>query len=164
MKKYLVILTILVTLPLAAFADFGVGGAAFFKSPVLLGQPINTDNLNVNQFSFGADARLKVKWFQAEALLLYSAGSFNSLNAYLDAGVSLDMEIIRFSVGAGPCFTGNLGQNPPLQIGFNAKIGADLVLGNISVGLSYLMALNINNGIDVNTSSGLLGASVLFWL
>jgi hypothetical protein len=153
-----------VILPAAVFADWGIGGAAFYKSPVLLGQPIDIVNLNVNQFSFGGDVRLKMGWFQAEGLLLYSAGDVNSLNAFLDAGVALDLAIIRLSLGAGPCFTYNFGQSTAVQAGLNAKIGADIKLGPISFGLSYIMALDITNGIDVSTSSGLLGAQVLFWL
>ena len=68
----------------------------------MLGQPIDLGNLNVNQFSFGADTRFKLGWFQAEGLLLYAMGDVNSLNAYLDAGVALDVAIVRLSLGAGP--------------------------------------------------------------
>jgi len=51
MKKILLILAVLVILPVVAFAEFGIGGAAFYKSPVLLGQPIDVANMNVDQFS-----------------------------------------------------------------------------------------------------------------
>jgi hypothetical protein len=163
-KKLILIFSILVVIPIAVFADWGVGGAAFYKSPVLLGQPIDATGVNVDQFSFGGDLRLKLGWFQAEGLLLYSAGSVSSLNLYLDAGVALDVAILRLSLGAGPNFTNNFSNSPPTQAGLNFKAGADLMLGPISVGVSYIMALNLNNGIDITTSSGLLGASVIFWL
>ena len=59
----------------------------------MLGQPTDINNLNVNQFSFGGDLRFKLSWFQAEALLLYSAGDVNSLNAdnglYINTGSGL---------------------------------------------------------------------------
>lgn len=164
MKRLFLILAIVAILPVAVFAEWGIGGAAFYKSPVLLGQPVDIANLNVDQFSFGGDVRLKVGWFQAEGLLLYSAGDVNSLNVFLDAGVALDLAIIRLSLGAGPNFTNNFGQSPAVQAGLNAKIGADIKLGPISFGLSYIMALDISNGIDISTSSGLLGAQILFWL
>ena len=102
MKKLFLILAIVVILPVAVFAEWGIGGAAFYKSPVLLGQPVDIANLNVNQFGFGGDVRLKVGWFQFEGLLLYSAGDINSLNMFLDAGVALDLAIIRLSLGAVP--------------------------------------------------------------
>jgi len=164
MKKLILILAAVIILPVAAFADVGVGGAAFFKSPVLIGQPIDSGTVNVNQLSFGGDLRLKLGWFQAEGLLLYSAGNVNSLNMYLDAGVALDLAILRLSVGVGPNLATNFGASPAVQAGLNAKAGADLMLGPISVGLSYIMALNLDNGINVKTSSGLLGLDVLFWI
>jgi hypothetical protein len=164
LKKLVLIFSILVIIPIAVFADWGVGGAAFYKSPVLLGQPVDTSSVNVDQFSFGGDLRFKLGWFQAEGLLLYSAGSVSSLNLYLDGGVALDLTIVRLSLGAGPNFTNNFSNSPPTQAGLNFKAGADLMLGSVSVGLSYIMVLNLNNGFDIKTGSGLLGASVLFWL
>ena len=164
MRKLFLILAVLMILPVAVFADWGIGGAAFYKSPVLLGQPLDLGNLNVDQFSFGGDLRFKLGWFQAEALVLYSAGEVNSLNAYLDAGVALDVAILRLSLGAGPNLIYNFGQSSPTQAGLNAKVGADLMLGPISVGLSYIMALNLDNGFYVRTGSGLLGVQVLFWM
>jgi hypothetical protein len=83
---------------------------------------------------------------------------------YLDAGVALDVAILRLSLGAGPNFTTNFGQAAPIQAGLNAKIGADVKLGPISVGASYIMVLNLANGVNVQTSSGLLGIQVLFWM
>ena len=74
---------------MAAFAELGLGGAAFFNSPYLLGQSVDEEDLNVNQFTFGGDARLKFSILQGEALVLYAAGDVQSLNIYLDAGVVL---------------------------------------------------------------------------
>jgi len=164
MKKLIFLVIVLTCFSFAAFAQLGVGGAALFKSPVLIAQPIDTDKLAINQFSFGGDLRLKISEFQVEALLLYSAGNYNSITAYFDAGIAIDVAMIRLSAGAGPNFTGNFGRSPATQIGLNAKIGAEIVLEQISAGLSYIMVLNIDDGIDIATSSGLLGATVLFWL
>ncbi len=164
MRKLVLVLAVLCIFSVAAFAEWGIGGAAFYKSPVLIGQPLDTANVNVNQFSFGGDLRFKLAWFQAEGLLLYSAGDVQSLNMYLDGGVALDVAILRLSLGIGPNFVANLGQSSFLQAGLNAKIGADIKLGSISVGASYIMALNLANGVNVQTSSGLLGIQVLFWM
>lgn len=164
MKKLLLVLAILAIVSTATFADLGIGAAAFYKSPILLGQPVDLGNLNVNQFSFGADMRFKLGWFQAEGLLLYAMGDVDSLNVYLDAGVALDVAMVRLSLGAGPNFTYNFDEPTAVQVGLNAKVGADLMLGPISIGASYIMVLNIQNGIHVTTSSGLLGIQILFWL
>jgi hypothetical protein len=164
MRKLVLVLCVLAILPVAVFAEWGIGGAAFYKSPVLLGQPIDISNVNVNQFSFGGDLRLKIAWFQAEALVLYSAGDVQSLNTYLDAGVALDVAILRLSLGVGPNLYYNISQgSSPVQAGLNAKVGADIKLGPISFGASYIMALNLANGVNVQTSTGLLGVQVLFW-
>ncbi len=164
MKKMILILAVFAALPAAAFADWGVGGAAFYKSPVLMGQQVDISNVNVNQFSFGGDLRFKLDWFQAEGLLLYSAGDIQSLNMYLDAGLALDVSILRLSLGVGPNFSSNFGQSYPIQAGLNAKIGADIKLGSVSIGASYIMALNLSNGFNVQTSSGLVGVQAIFWL
>jgi hypothetical protein len=164
MRKLVLVFAVLCIFSVAAFAEWGIGGAAFYKSPVLIGQPLDTANVNVNQFSFGGDLRFKLAWFQAEGLLLYSAGDVQSLNMYLDGGVALDVAILRLSLGIGPNFVANFGQSSILQAGLNAKIGADIKLGSISVGASYIMALNLANGVNVQTSSGLLGVQVLFWM
>jgi hypothetical protein len=37
MRKLVLVLCVLAILPVAAFAEWGIGGAAFYKSPVLLG-------------------------------------------------------------------------------------------------------------------------------
>jgi len=164
MRKFILILAILAIVPTMIFAEFGVGAAAFYKAPFLLGQPIDLANLNVDQFSFGADARFKLGWFQAEGLVLYATGDVNSLNAYLDLGIALDVAILRLSLGAGPNFTYNFGDSSPFQAGLNAKVGADIMLGPVSIGASYIMAMNLLSGVHINTSSGLLGIQILFWL
>jgi hypothetical protein len=164
MKKSIIIVAFMAMVSAAAFAEFGVGAAAFYKSPVLVGQPVDVSNLNVDQVSFGADARFKLGWFQAEGLLLYSAGEVDSLNAFLDAGVALDVAFLRISLGAGPNFSNNFGHSAPIQAGLNAKLGADLKFGAFSIGLSYIMAMNLDNGIYIGTASGLLGIQALYWL
>ena len=50
--------------------------------------------------------------------------------------------------------------------GYNVKANADIKLGRISVGLSYIMALIVQDGlfnIQPDLKTGMLGANVLFW-
>lgn len=165
MRRKILILAALVLLPVTLFAQLGIGPAAYYKSPVLLGQSVDSDELNVDQFSFGGDLRFKFSLLQLQALALYSASEdVKSLDIFLDAGLALDIAILRLSAGAGPNFIYIFGESSPVRAGLNGKIGADLMLGNISVGLSYIMVLNIDDGIDLDTSAGLLGAQVLFWM
>ena len=46
----------------------------------------------------------------------------------------------------------------------NGRIGADLRLGSITIGTSYIMAINIRNGINLKSSTGLFGTHILIWL
>lgn len=164
MRKGFVILGLMI-LPAMVFAQLSVGPAIYFKSPILIGQEVNSNELNVTQFSFGGDARYRIGWFQAEGLLLYSTGAVNSLDLFLDAGVALDVGPFILSLGAGPNFTNNFGKGRAMQAGLNTKTGVGLQLGEIIVGASYITALNISDrSFQVNRSSGLLGAHVLFQL
>ncbi len=165
MKRAFVLIALMAILPVMAFAQLSVGPAMFLKSPVLVGQDIDMDEVNVNQFSFGGNVRYRLGWFQAESLLLYSAGDVDSLDLFLDAGVALDVGIITLLIGAGPNFTNNFNESPADQAGLNTKVGAELRIGAITVGASYIMALDItDNSFSVEKSSGLLGAHVLFQL
>lgn len=165
MKRVIVVLALMMILPAMAFAQLSAGPAMFLKSPVLIGQDIDIDEVNVNQFSFGGDLRYRIGWFQAEGLALYSTGDVDSLDLFLDAGVALDISILTLSIGAGPNFTNNFGESPATQAGLNTKAGVDLRLGKFTVGAAYIMALDINDsGFSVESSSGLLGIHALFQL
>jgi hypothetical protein len=50
------------------------------------------------------------------------------------------------------------------MFGFNIKANADVKLGRLTVGLSYITGLIIDGGLAWDKSTGMLGASVLFWL
>lgn len=165
MKKMLGICIISALLPAMMFAELSIGPAAFLKSPVLIGQNIDVSALNVNQFSFGGDVRYRLGILQLEGLMLYSAGSVQSLNFYLDGGISIDILMLSLSLGAGPNFIKVLNHDGVYQTGFNAKAGADIQFEHITVGASYIMDLNVSNaGISLRNSAGLLGLHMLFKL
>ncbi|MFW5842886.1 MAG: hypothetical protein ACOCW6_03090 [Spirochaetota bacterium] len=162
----LVLLVALVGLPAFALPEVGLGLSAFYNSPVMLGQDSDKEELNVDKFTFGGNGRVKLAIFHGEALLLYSNSEVvKSLDVYLDAGVAFDvLTLLRLSAGAGPALTYNIGESDePVDAGLNVKLNADVKLARLSAGLSYIMDLNLDNGIDIDTSAGLLGASVLFW-
>ena len=161
-----IILVALLGVPAFAIPEVGLGVSGFYNSPVMLGQSSNKDELNVDKFTFGGNGRVKLAIFHGEALLLYSNSEVvKSLDVYLDAGVAFDvLTLLRLSAGAGPALTYNIGESDePVDAGLNFKANADVKLSRFSVGLSYIMDLNLESGIDIDTSSGLLGASVLFW-
>jgi hypothetical protein len=157
MRKPLLVFAALLMTAGAVFADWGVGGAAFRTFPALFGQQADTINVgssSVSQYGIGGDVRLKVGLFQAEAVLLYSTG--NSFDAYLDAGVALDVSVFRLSFGAGQSFTSINGENASLRVGLNAKAGAQVMWGTMSIGISCIMPLD-------GSSSWPVGLSMVFW-
>jgi hypothetical protein len=166
MKKILVLVLVLAFVPLLSFADFGIGGSAFFNSPVLIGQKTSSNELWEGGFTFGADARWKLlKILQLEVLGLVTIDETSSLELIPNAGLGFDLAFLRLSAGIGPSLT-VLFDSPldkPALLGFNGKVNADVMLGPVSVGLSYMMGLNFDGGIDLDKSTGKLGANVLFW-
>jgi hypothetical protein len=161
MKKILLVLVVLL-LPAALFAEVGVGGVALYNSPLLVGQEISTPDWNVNKFSFGPDLRFKWSILQLEALGLFSYGDFSSIDTYIDAGLAFDILFLRLSAGGGLSLNYNF-EDKSWGQGFNVKLNGDVKLGRLSLGLTYIMDLSVDDGIDLAASSGLLGASVLFW-
>ena len=165
MRKVLVVIAFLAALPTMGFAQLAVGPASFLRSPELLGQSADVEQLNVDQFSIGGDLRYRFAWFQAQGVVLYSTGEVNSLDVFLGAGMVFDIAFVSLSLGAGPNFTKIEGHGPPMQAGLNAKAGADVRLGPVSLGVSYIMALRVaETHISVETSCGLLGVQLLYWL
>lgn len=165
MKKTLILVLVLAFIPLLSFAELGLGASAFFNSPVLIGTPVDESQLRESGFTFGADARFKfLKFLQLEALGLITLGDVKSVDLYADAGLALDLAILRLSAGVGPTVFFLLDNaTDPTLVGFNAKANADIKLGRLSVGLSYIMGLMVDGGIALDKSTGMLGANVLFW-
>jgi hypothetical protein len=164
MKKTIILVLVLGLIPLALFADFGIGGAAFYNSPVLIFQdvPTSSEGLGLEDFTFGANARFKLSLLQLDALALLTLGDAANVKAFLDAEVCLDLLILRLSAGAGPKFDYYF-DSGDFETGFNAKANADIKLGKISFGLSYIMDMTIDGGINLDKSTGMLGATVMFW-
>jgi hypothetical protein len=169
MKKTLILVLVLAFIPLLSFAELGLGASAFLNNPVLIGQEADASELRAGGFTFGGDVRFKLSILQLEALGLLSTGhEVTSIDLYADAGLALDLAILRLSLGAGPTVFFVLNDSSdPLLAGYNVKANADLKLGRISVGLSYIMGLIAEDGlfnIKLDKSTGMLGANVLFWL
>ena len=162
MKRILLLVLVIGVLPLSLFAELGVGGAAFLNSPVLIGQAPDLDGIGVEDFTFGGDLRFKLGLLQADALALVTMGETPIIDVYADAQLALDILLFRISAGAGPTFHYEAGNGAFL--GFNAKANVDIKLGRLSVGLSYIMNLVVDGGISLDKSTGMLGATVLFWL
>lgn len=139
MKK-LVVLLLVVVLPAIAFADFQIGGVGMYKGTMA---QLKAKDVGVEDFTFGAEARLKLSLFQAGVSALYYPENISlmkppSIVALTDVGISLDVLFLRFGLGLGPNLVIALkdtGAEKPFPVGLNLKGAIDVKIGNLSVGL-----------------------------
>jgi hypothetical protein len=174
MQRIVIIMAVLL-LPLAAFADFQIGPTAFYN--FYISEPDDlpgADELSINDFSFGLDARLKLSIFQAGAFAFYQPGYEDdpgSVELFTNLGIALDIFIFRLGAGIGPnliVFLGDPGFEDTVNLGLNFKLSGEVMLGGISVSLNYLMYVDLSeeaeNMFKPENIEGLLGISVLFKL
>ncbi|MBE3064408.1 MAG: hypothetical protein IMZ69_05250 [Spirochaetes bacterium] len=139
MRKILVLLLVVV-LPALAFADFQIGGVAMYRGTMA---QLKAKDVGVEDFTFGAEARLKLSLFQAGVSALYYPENVALLRppsvvALTDLGLALDILFLRFGVGLGPNFVipvGESGEGKTVNVGLNMKLSTDVKIGNLSVGL-----------------------------
>ena len=172
--KRLIVLAAILLIAVAAFAQLQVGGTAMFNYPILADGA--TDSIDVSNFTFGADARFKILLFQVSGLALYTPGSTETLtppiiDLFVDGGVAFDIAMIRLGLGAGPNLRFAVGgdNDDPMGYGLNVKATADVMLGRLSVGLTYLNSFELDLSqagdlLNQDYSKGLLGVSVLVGL
>ncbi|MFP4113476.1 MAG: hypothetical protein ACOCY8_01695 [Spirochaetota bacterium] len=168
MRK-LMIIAMLLVLPAALFAQLQVGGTALYNFPYLADSETEADELSAADFTFGVDARLKILLFQGSALALFTPGAEDvpgNIDLYLDGGVAFDILFFRLGLGAGPNFRIPVGEGETTGFGLNVKATADVMLGDLAVGLSYLNKFELDFDqagelLDQDYTQGLLGVSVL---
>ncbi len=178
MKKIMLIVALIV-LPLAAFADFQIGGAVYLNIPFTEGQIEIEDEsggIELGDLLFGADVRFNLSIFQAQATVFFSGAEENtepptpaSLGVYTDLGIVIDLVLIRLGLGVGPNVSFILEDvTNPTQIGANVKASAEIVLGNLSIGLNFVTLIE-NLAVDdvaaaFKEPTGYFGISVLYKL
>jgi hypothetical protein len=171
MRKLLMSVAILL-LPLLSFADFQIGPTIQYKTPISPDSQIPGKNsISINDFSFGADARLNLSLFQAAGYGLFTPGDSTinrpaSAKLYLDGGICVDIAIFRLGVGIGPNFIFNFNTDAiSPQVNGNIRFAFDVMLGDIAVSAVYLIEANLTpSGVHsaFHDISGQLGLSVLF--
>ncbi|MFW6288373.1 MAG: hypothetical protein ACOC2Q_01175 [Spirochaetota bacterium] len=168
--RRLTLFLILLILPVALFAQLQVGGTALYNYPLVDDAP-STD-ISASDFTFGADARLKILLFQASGLALFTPGTEltpANIDLFVDGGITLDLLMFRLGLGAGPNFRIPLGEGSTSGFGLNVKATADLMLGDLALGLTYLNKFELDFDqagelLDQDYSQGLVGISLLFAL
>jgi hypothetical protein len=187
MRKFILVFLILL-IPAFAFAEARVGPVAFLNFPLIQDEQLDVPDLqklNVSDFSFGADFRLKLAIFQASAMALFTPGLKEvnlpgktvplppSADVFLDGGIAIDITKVRLGLGIGPNFSFFFGNSDlisdPVSAGINLKATADIVLGSFSIGLIYLTQFDMDLDeaaqiLSADKTKGLFGVAALFEL
>lgn len=172
-KLIMVVLAVLLIVPSSLFAvdliGLRVGPTAMLNGTVNEETDFSEvfENLELENFTFGADVRMNFTLLEVNALATVSEMDLDAktgtVEVYTNAGVSVPLlSIFRFGVTAGPKFefaydadgfTGSE-DNPEdvLEAKLNLRGTADLVLGDLSVGLTGIMTTphSINDVINDN--------------
>lgn len=176
--KRIIFIVIIAMIPSAVFAQLQLGPTAFYNfrlNPVEDIEDGDSIDWDVSNFTFGADARLTLGPFQAQAFGLFTPASGDTvdpvhvLDVHTTAGLAVDIAILRITGGFGPSFSFEFGDGATESagIGTNARLGAEVGIGDIAVGLNYLMRFpfdleDSDRFWNADKSRGYIGASVLF--
>ncbi len=200
MSKRVLILLVVFLLPASVFAvdliGLRVGPTAMLNYPINP-EAVDEDffsNLEIDDFSLGIDARFNLTVFEVNALALIEPktnvdGDLYGANikANIGAGISLPLlDIVKLGVFAGPAVNFALttegleeddfpmSQDELFASNLFLRLTADVMLGNISVGGTYILDTNtnLNNVLDPEFDPGTIfdnligqaGVSVLFEL
>jgi hypothetical protein len=168
MKKLIVVLMIVLLPTLAFTLDFQLGATGMYKG-LLEDITSGTADIGLDDFTFGAEARLSFGLIQgAAAVLYYPDDLVPSLVALTDIGVTLNLAIVRLGAGIGPNFRIPLGGTiTGVPMGLNLKGAVDLQLGKLSlgvVGYYYLASFSDLTADLFKTAQPWVGLTLLYQL
>jgi hypothetical protein len=172
MKKLLLIALIIV-IPALAFADFQIGALALLNRSL---SDTSTGKITASDFTYGLETRLNIWIFQGGISALYFPGgdySYDTVIAFTDVGLCLDLWILRLGAGVGPNLgfivdKSYTGTSDAQKLGFNVKMAGDLMLGNLDLGVvGYYYLENLADlktaGSDMSkVGNWMLGVTLLF--
>ncbi len=179
MIKRIVLVLFIVSIPSVAFAQIQLGPTAYYNHQLRIADVDEDDVVwDTSNFSFGADARLKLGLLQGQAVGLYTPPSpedgvdaVHLIDLHTNVGLAFDILMFRFGAGLGPSFAFEFGDGATetAGIGTNARVGAEVGLGGIAFALNYLMRFPFDfqeagRIFSADKSRGHVGASVLFSL
>ncbi|MDD7201459.1 MAG: hypothetical protein SPF89_05240 [Sphaerochaetaceae bacterium] len=188
MKRFFSLLVTLMLVSVSAFAeilDFQIGGAALYNVDAESIQDDSDGLLDIGNYNFGLDARLKALVFEGTALFLYNGKTTAAIDGHeseryhetsllMTGGVAFDMvDTVRLGFGIGPrvrvlsrggdnyvLADDKLVSSPSfgdmwIHAPFTYRFTCDLLLKPVAIGLSYM--IDTDYTIDENDISDLFG-------
>ena len=138
MKRTLCILLIALA-PVLTWADFQLGGIGLYNGNVAA---LGSGSISANDFSFGLETRFKfLSVLQVGLTGLYYLPSSPTTPSYIealtDAGLSVDIFVLRLGAGIGPVFFIPMsGPAVAASSVANLKLSADINIGPVSIGVA----------------------------
>ncbi len=177
-KKFLglvLVLCLIVPVGLSAeVLDFSIGGTAQYQMSAESSTSSTTDDIfNVENYKFGAEARVKFLLVEASDIALIGPTETGyQVSNLMTAGVSLDLlNLVRLGVGLGPEFVVNFNDDSSvtdvngddfvfsdifMTSNCTYKANVDFLLGGLTVSANYTVpsqGFNIQNIVDGNFTS-----------
>ncbi len=167
MKKVFALSLLAVLIPLAAHAQpmmnnqSAFGATAYFRDPVDLGSLPSFSGTTIGDYAIGPEWRLNMSLLQLDVLGLVTPRNPVIVDGYLMGGLVLNLGILQLAGDVGPHLAYD-GATQDLAARLGAKAAVDVVLGRVSVGVSYITDLSFSGGLHRLPDSGFLGVSLLF--
>ncbi len=137
------------------------GISTFYRSPTDITDLPSFSGATIGDFAIGPDFRFNYSLLQINGLALVTPSDPVLVDALLLGGFGLNLSIIQLSAVLGPHLAFD-GGTRDTSFTLGARVGADLVLGRLSIGVNYLWDPDLSDGFGRRPGSGFFGASLLF--
>ncbi len=159
-RVMLLVLAALLVLPATAFGanllGLRIGPSALYMTPLEDFEDEMLQNIELEDFKFGVDARLNFSVLEGNALAYFSrmadAEDVWSVDTLLNAGLSFPVaNVLRLGAFAGPRFTFNIGEDEEaeydvMDFGLNFKGTADFMIGNLGLSVFSIVDTGVKLG------------------
>ena len=173
MKRFIPVLLMALAIPLSGFAlDLYVGGNVYYASFI---QPadiraIDLADLNMADVAMAAEARLIWGPIWGSAIASLTPADVNMplrVDLLLDSGIGVQLGMFRLGAGMGPTYGVEIGSNAInyFKLGANMRLTGDLMLGPVSLGLSWLSKIEFTRASIIEAMRnpyGQLGVALLY--
>jgi|GEM_PF-4497764 len=141
-----------------------IGPTGFFDMEVALDEALD---FTEGDMSLGLDARLRLGLFEGSLLAMgnpFAGEDEKKTMVLLNGGVNINLQSINLGASLGANYIYEDEGEDPEQIGANAKISADFMMGNFAVGAYYVSMMDSFADFDISefADAGFIGVTALF--
>ncbi len=143
-----------------------IGITGLYDVPVALDDP---GEATEGEMSFGIDARLRIGLFEGSLISIsnpFAADDHQQTMVMLNGGVNFNLQPVILGASLGANYIYEEGAEDPDRFGANAKVSADLMIGDFSIGAYYVSMMDSFDDFSLSefTEAGYIGLSALYKL